>query len=65
MNSLNEALIEKLTWALTEVTTPNGKPSLNSVADVLRMALEQAILTKEAANRLQSSFIRTAQVLGQ
>lgn len=61
----NITLIEKLTWAIVEVSVRDGKPDLEKVAEVLSAALGNAIVAREEERRLQVALIRTAAVTGE
>ncbi len=57
-------LIERLTWAIIELTHPT-KPANNAeVVAVLEDALADALKREEQQRQLKKAFIRTAKVMG-
>lgn len=58
-------LIDRLTWAIVEISNPVGQPDLAKIGAVLNEALELAILTHGAEERLKATLIKTAQVMGE
>lgn len=61
----NLDLVENLTWAIVELSTPDKAHNNVQVVAVLEMALEKALLEAEKAAMVKRSLIRTAAVVGE
>ncbi len=63
-NMSTMTLIERLTWAIVELSNPVGKPDIAKVTEVLQDALVQALLTKEKEETLKKALIMQTKLMG-
>lgn len=57
-------LIERLTWAIVELTQLYHKPDMEKVIEVLHEVLGEAIKNNERCRQQKKALIRTARVMG-